>query len=1754
MNNFEQVLTEDEMDFMNQVQDLTPEDPAPQEEYEIQKVDTRTEVDLFQEDLLEQAEIRYGDYAQIDPDFLEAYDMMRPTTSGLPQAPDTYTVDMSEAYSIVGNKMVGRYDQYRSGTNNEEIHAMTQTNSEKWGRGLKKMTYGIGNVVLGGTIGSVTSLINVIKEGDINALGSDAFNTWLQDHEEIRQERFANYYTQAETDMNFLQSLGTANFYANDLTQGAVFLVGNIASEGLWAAATGGGSLALAPARWAFRTSKVAQKAIKMAGTKKVAGQIAKFSALGDTTRKVRTLGKAGQFANATRYMYTSAGYEAALESTLMGREAEQAFWQYHLDNGTTPTPEEMSEFRSTLDSAKRASYWGNLALVGTTNLALYGSIFNIKNPLSSTSTSVRNKVFGMGLTREGGKLASREASRLQRMGGWTYKALLRPAFHEGIKEEGLQASIEMGASSWIEQTYNKEAGEDITGMWNALLSGVNETYGGKEGWKEIGIGMIIGVLGGSFSGGIKGYAGQRKQYQKYVEAALDNSYTSEALFDKFTNWTRANKFAENYRKAEERGDKAGMNAAERDMMLNHIIFNDKYGMTEDALSDLKYILETSDNTELAQELGISESQVQEMKESFLEDYQRRGEEYRKNKEFANIIVGEGPLPKNLNSDRGKEELATAIAYNLTRGKDSWMDVRNAQHNLKEYVRETFGVDIDSNLKLDAALSQATDKTRVEFERASKRRNTLQTRIDTLENLIEQQQTEVLNASEKTRQVIADKLIKNQSELMDLQNQLTEQQAILDTLESTLLSESTAYADGAETVGGLNAQLISEVALGNGTVVETALEPIYRLLETLEETNPEAHRILTERLVDYKTAARNHTYFNETIKGLASPKFSLPTFATKLGFSLFGNKTVNEFTSNFVNNMFESQMIAQPQADQAIQSRIDDFEEQEVVQERIEIEEATRTKIKEVRDEISVIERELKHATEAGVDRQSLTQQREQANKNIEELEEVRGVLDDMGDVKDPYTKQVIEEERVKNEESLLNQRQWLINIARLEKDYSDLEKQLQDKRQELEDLLEGQETVQEPQTELERINKRIEDALNDNQALRYYVPGEPSSIVQRTKEELQGIIDRRYELMEKETLTEEEQKELENLNAELHEKYVVENYVFGETTLKDLLDIRDQLQQTEATDQTTTEYTTTNAIETAKVVDGNLPASQSSKNMVQTIEGVYMRAEEGIIKFSHLSVKGFIQAMGQPIQKVEYTDPQGNKVDVTQQAIDIANTEALPNTEGGYYLVTTEDGVYGMTMGGYARIQVTSETWAMIEPTFQITFMESSINPQRNVGTRGYVVDENGNVREAPSDFTRHTNTLNAPREATPREVYNTEEVEFLVDTGDSYNKRLLDDYNKSEKTQADKKKVVDNVMITITSKGKSIGMVRAGTDGISASESMNNYVELRRQAAEALLNNPENRAVNLEARTTPEYIYPGSPIFKMTMEEGEMTVDNSPSTEAEMYDVVAFGYIQDGQVTTNVDVELDSRSLSYVQKDNQKRPIIIKKYGDRLIALPIGIPQVDGVIGDKVREVVESQDRLSSKVSKINQILLEHGILPSTYSLNESQVSDQAHMETIIEELDATETNIDMDAWIEGNTVETLTGQVSVPIKDIGQPKVRLNFTDMEIAPPPAPPTPQTTAAPTTVDVNTPHGQYSIRRGKTPIKVDAQGNVIGGVDVYRTHKNGTEVRLKESGKAYNRVLEQSQEALTRIARIEEGEIELPTENVVEEKRKKCD
>ena len=120
----------------------------------------------------------------------------------------------------------------------DDLRAYGQSTGEKWAHGIPKLIGKTGTNVLGSTVGLIyggaawaanlftdQSATKAFFDNDFQR-GLDDINSWMDD-------KLPNYYTKEEQEYNVLQSMGTANFWANDFTQGLSFIAGAVLAEGL---------------------------------------------------------------------------------------------------------------------------------------------------------------------------------------------------------------------------------------------------------------------------------------------------------------------------------------------------------------------------------------------------------------------------------------------------------------------------------------------------------------------------------------------------------------------------------------------------------------------------------------------------------------------------------------------------------------------------------------------------------------------------------------------------------------------------------------------------------------------------------------------------------------------------------------------------------------------------------------------------------------------------------------------------------------------------------------------------------------------------------------------------------------------------------------------------------------------------------------------------------------------------------------------------------------------------------------------------------------------------------------------------------------------------------------------------------------------------------------------------------------------------------------------------------------------------------
>lgn len=124
----------------------------------------------------------------------------------------------------------------------DDLRAQGQTTGEKLGYGALKLIGKVGTNVVGSTVGLgyggynfMTSLFSDKKESATKQFFDNDLQRKLDGINEWMDEKLPHYYTKEEQDYNFFQSMGTANFWANDFSQGLSFVIGAVLSETLTA-------------------------------------------------------------------------------------------------------------------------------------------------------------------------------------------------------------------------------------------------------------------------------------------------------------------------------------------------------------------------------------------------------------------------------------------------------------------------------------------------------------------------------------------------------------------------------------------------------------------------------------------------------------------------------------------------------------------------------------------------------------------------------------------------------------------------------------------------------------------------------------------------------------------------------------------------------------------------------------------------------------------------------------------------------------------------------------------------------------------------------------------------------------------------------------------------------------------------------------------------------------------------------------------------------------------------------------------------------------------------------------------------------------------------------------------------------------------------------------------------------------------------------------------------------------------------------
>lgn len=580
-------------------------------------------------------------------------------------------------YRLSSGTWIPKYESYIPGVDNDTRLSRSQGRTEKWMRGLGKFVGKTALYGLGGVIQPFYGIYAGVSRGNFNAVFDNDFTRWLDDQDKKMDYGLAHYYNREERDMNFLQSMTTANFWSNDFLSGLAFTVGAMLSSAVYSGA-GLMNLARTGARAGVALARIGKAA---SDTKKAFGAYLRAARIGQ---------RVGKGLDTAAFLGTSTAWEASVEARSMLMEAEENFRQsYRNAYGREVPYEELMKFRADNANAANAVFAANVGILSLSNIAMFGDMFGMD---LGVDKFIKRNIFGVGAERmDNGMLRTITPKKWQKIAGNTFNIIKRPV-SEGLYEEGLQGVASKSAEDWVESRYNPMAIRQNIGYMEAIKNGFKETYGSSQGWKEIGIGMIIGsVMGGKTFGGIKEWSQDMSRNKGMVDAYNANAGALTTAAVRAIRGSMALNAQLSGVDTSYESDGRIINKDFSDAVFNRLRYDSEMGMLDDTKENFRTVVESIPNSDIASDMNMTDEQVNEYKADLVNEFNKKVDNFTMANRFADSLT-EGIPNRSFNA------YISNMAYNGLEAKDNLNDIANQ-------LRRIYNTDIGPALDIYSRLN-----------------------------------------------------------------------------------------------------------------------------------------------------------------------------------------------------------------------------------------------------------------------------------------------------------------------------------------------------------------------------------------------------------------------------------------------------------------------------------------------------------------------------------------------------------------------------------------------------------------------------------------------------------------------------------------------------------------------------------------------------------------------------------------------------------------------------------------------------------------------------------------------------------------------------------------------------------------------------------------------------------------------------------------------------------------------------------------
>lgn len=594
-------------------------------------------------------------------------------------------------YRLSTGEWIPKYESYINNVDNDDRLSRSQSGWEKTYRGLGKFIYKSALYGIGGVGQSVYGLKELVTKGTLSAMYDNSFARWLDDMDKRGDYTLNHYYSKEERDAGFLKSMFTTNFWTNDLLSGAAFTAGAVLSSYAFA----GAGLMNAARMGARIGATIAGMGKAVSATK------TGFNAMLRAARIGRGIGKG--LDNLT-FIGTSTLWEASVESRSGLMESEENFKQaYRNAYGREASYEELMKFRADNADAANAIFAANIGILTLSNIAMFGDMFGMD---LGVDKFIKRNIFGVGAERmDNGTLRAITPKKWQKIAGNTFNIIKRPV-SEGLYEEGFQGVASKSAEDWVESRYNPMAIRQNIGYMEAIKNGFKETYGSSQGWKEIGIGMIIGsVMGGKTFGGIKEWSQDMSRNKGMVEAYNTNAGALTTAAVRAIRGSMAFNAQLSGIDTSYESDGRIINKDFSDAVFNRLRYDSEMGMLDDTKENFRTVVESIPNSDIASDMNMTDEQVNEYKADLVNEFNKKVDNFTMANRFADSLT-EGISNRSFNT------YISNMVYNGLEAKDNLDDIASQLNRLyKNDIGEALDVYSHLNPYSHKAISELMELT-----------------------------------------------------------------------------------------------------------------------------------------------------------------------------------------------------------------------------------------------------------------------------------------------------------------------------------------------------------------------------------------------------------------------------------------------------------------------------------------------------------------------------------------------------------------------------------------------------------------------------------------------------------------------------------------------------------------------------------------------------------------------------------------------------------------------------------------------------------------------------------------------------------------------------------------------------------------------------------------------------------------------------------------------------------------------------------